>query len=443
MRVANHTANNWRFIIGQRFGVDKGGNLYASNTEITGKITANSGKIGGWDIGGSNGNYYLKSEGGSGYSQYRFWLTPGSDSSGYLMRYWYGTNSTAASNAKFSLSKNGQLYATQAHIIGDIQATSLSLDDNAQIPFCNFGEISSLAAGGGSTQIIIAVDHFYSNINNTNLLYGITLKLQSKTGTVHGRLPNSITVYYKFTGIAERDEGIMLSNNTVSGTFTIPTNTFIDSSVFYSGSFPTINFQFDETPDAGTVRINTVTISSSSSGTYNEQYTTSAYSLKASQSIQLSADLIPKNGVSVDLGSQDHPFNNLYVSTGGINESDRRLKQDIVTLSLQYNQFFDKLQPVSYKFIHNTSNRKHLGFISQDIEASLLQCGLTSQQFAGLCKSWDDTIQDYIYGLRYNEFIPLNTWQIQLLKPRVSSLEERCTLLEQRIHELESQLNKI
>jgi len=50
MHVANHTANNWRFIIGQRFGVDKGGNLYASNAEITGKITANSGTIGGWTI---------------------------------------------------------------------------------------------------------------------------------------------------------------------------------------------------------------------------------------------------------------------------------------------------------------------------------------------------------------------------------------------------------
>jgi cell division protein FtsB len=44
------------------------------------------------------------------------------------------------------------------------------------------------------------------------------------------------------------------------------------------------------------------------------------------------------------------------------------------------------------------------------------------------------------YGLRYGEFISLNTWQIQKLKPRVSSLEERVTALEAENAELKQHL---
>ena len=36
------------------------------------------------------------------------------------------------------------------------------------------------------------------------------------------------------------------------------------------------------------------------------------------------------------------------------------------------------------------------------------------------------------YGLSYNDFIALNTWQIQKLKSRVSELEARLEALEQK-----------
>lgn len=43
LTINNHTASNWREIIGTKFGVDADGNLYASNAEISGKITVGSG----------------------------------------------------------------------------------------------------------------------------------------------------------------------------------------------------------------------------------------------------------------------------------------------------------------------------------------------------------------------------------------------------------------
>ena len=44
--INGHSASNWRQIIGTKFGVDNEGNLYASNAEISGKITASSLTIG-------------------------------------------------------------------------------------------------------------------------------------------------------------------------------------------------------------------------------------------------------------------------------------------------------------------------------------------------------------------------------------------------------------
>ena len=46
LTINNHEASDWRIVAGNRFGVDKAGNLYANNAEISGKITASSLTIG-------------------------------------------------------------------------------------------------------------------------------------------------------------------------------------------------------------------------------------------------------------------------------------------------------------------------------------------------------------------------------------------------------------
>lgn len=51
LTINSHQASNWREIIGTKFGVDADGNLYASNAEISGKITV-----------GSGSNVYTKTE---------------------------------------------------------------------------------------------------------------------------------------------------------------------------------------------------------------------------------------------------------------------------------------------------------------------------------------------------------------------------------------------
>lgn len=127
--------------------------------------------------------------------------------------------------------------------------------------------------------------------------------------------------------------------------------------------------------------------------------------------------------------------------TASINDSDRNIKNSIKPLAIQYEQIFDAIQPISHKFNNNSSNRTHIGVIAQDVEQAVLDAGLTTQDFAAVCYDIDkETGKKKNYGIRYTEFVPLNIWQIQKLKTRVSYLEEENRYIKQKLEELESKL---
>jgi hypothetical protein len=56
--------NDWFLWTGGNFGVDKDGKLYATEADISGKITATSGNIGNWEIGKPDPNAGSNSDGG-------------------------------------------------------------------------------------------------------------------------------------------------------------------------------------------------------------------------------------------------------------------------------------------------------------------------------------------------------------------------------------------
>lgn len=155
------------------------------------------------------------------------------------------------------------------------------------------------------------------------------------------------------------------------------------------------------------------------------------------------ASVAPANDNSFSLGVIDRRWTQVYATKGTINTSDRREKKDIEYNMDKYSDFFLDLKPTQYKFVHNNSNRYHLGFISQDIEESLNKHGLLSTDFAGFIKSpvHDEKdasiINDYKYGLRYSEFIALNTYMIQKLYIKINELETKITQLEKTSTEME------
>ena len=133
------------------------------------------------------------------------------------------------------------------------------------------------------------------------------------------------------------------------------------------------------------------------------------------------ADTSFKNGIMY-LGGASYKWKAIYCATGSILTSDRNLKTNITDLDSKYLDLFDRLQPVQYKLING--DRIHTGFIAQDVEASMTEVGLTTEDFGGFCKDLkENSTDEYIYGLRYEEFIAINTAKIKQLEQKINELE--------------------
>ena len=135
-------------------------------------------------------------------------------------------------------------------------------------------------------------------------------------------------------------------------------------------------------------------------------------------------DFLPGADDRYNLGDGGLVWADIYAASGTINTSDREKKEAIVYGLYKLDGLLDKLEPCTFRFRDGASGRSHAGFIAQDVEAALEELGLTTEDFAGLVKSPRED-GGYDYFLRYNEFIPINTWEIQKLKARVAELEAR------------------
>lgn len=163
--------------------------------------------------------------------------------------------------------------------------------------------------------------------------------------------------------------------------------------------------------------------------------------------------LRPTEDGTISCGHSSYKWSTVYAKDGSINTSDKNLKKDFEDIPEQYEELFLKLTPTLYKF--NDGIRKHSGFVSQDVENAMIECGLTDLDFAGFCRDVKTEItidedgkeiekpvldengkEQYIYSLRYSEFIALNTHMIQKLykeneeiKTEIASLKESVSFL--------------
>ena len=100
--------------------------------------------------------------------------------------------------------------------------------------------------------------------------------------------------------------------------------------------------------------------------------------------------------------------------------SDKNYKNTILDFTAEYDVFFDSLRPRTYKYNYGNSGRTHFGFIAQEVAQSAINSGIDLQNIAAVCQP--DT-EVGCWRIRYEEFISLNTLQIQKLKVRVTELE--------------------
>lgn len=117
-------------------------------------------------------------------------------------------------------------------------------------------------------------------------------------------------------------------------------------------------------------------------------------------------------------------INNLVQSTEAATGSDKNFKHSIAPLTNNQEKFFLSLKPVNYKYNYGTSDRYHCGFIAQDVLKAIEDNNLTTQDIAAYVEEKSDKTPDGLSrGLRYGEFVALNTHMIQKCLRRIDELE--------------------
>lgn len=170
-----------------------------------------------------------------------------------------------------------------------------------------------------------------------------------------------------------------------------------------------------------------------------------------SEHVQISGNgnLIP-NSSSIYCGTSPNPFAGGYSTGGWKTTSDRRKKKDFRKLleDDRFERFFELLQPMEYRLIEN-DDKMHIGFVAQDVEQAMTDCGISENEFYGLehailsekdfesNEEWEKFLEQNggandMYTLCYQEFIALNTAMIQKLQNRCNDFERRLSALERK-----------
>ena len=165
-------------------------------------------------------------------------------------------------------------------------------------------------------------------------------------------------------------------------------------------------------------------------------------------------NLFDEGDEGCNLGTSSNKWASIYAKNGVIETSDRNRKERIRDLDERYLELLSRLRPVSYAF-RNTGketrphDRVHVGFIAQEVEEAMAECGIAPEEFGGFCRDAQtrevkhynedgslagidtEPVRDeagnplYNYSLRYGEFIALNTAVLQAQERRIRALEDR------------------
>lgn len=115
------------------------------------------------------------------------------------------------------------------------------------------------------------------------------------------------------------------------------------------------------------------------------------------------------------------------LNSANILTSDVNAKNSISDIPEEYSTIFDRLRPRVYKYNDGTSNRLHTGFVAQEVKQTVIDSGLSTQDFAayveGTFYNRETGNYDPSIGLRYEEFIALCVLEIQKLKVEVTQLK--------------------
>lgn len=155
----------------------------------------------------------------------------------------------------------------------------------------------------------------------------------------------------------------------------------------------------------------------------------------------IDCSLIPHLNGEYNLGSPYKKWNTVYAASPTIVISDRKQKCKIDYDMDKYVSLFDKLKPCSFIYIDGNSNRRHIGYIAQDVEEAMKELGIDSLGFAGLCK--DKVGNTEIYSLRYDEFQGIYDAKIRQCDEQIKECDEQVKKSNEQIKDLKKQIEDL
>lgn len=163
---------------------------------------------------------------------------------------------------------------------------------------------------------------------------------------------------------------------------------------------------------------------------------------------QYGAFFSPVSSGYICLGNSNNRFFGVYLSHSPNVSSDKRIKNNIVPISKGlksreniFEQLFDLLKPVSFSLNNDKSNKTHIGFVAQDVSNALSSLGVKEDNFELIDHMFftdEETGEEKDeYGLRYEEFIALNTHMIQKANTTIQSQQKEIDDLKKQAQDLQ------
>ena len=322
----------------------------------------------------------------------------------------------------FKVLRDGSLYASAANITGTINATDGEFNGTV---YAVEGEIGGCSIVNGVLKIKnanISEKLIAENINGTylDIAYG-TFENCTIKDTCELTGDNSTT--------SITNHGLKIYSTEMGD---IEYHMGAGGSFMYTGA-SSANIPYPLVFGVSTVGVGTGTTYMNTTGLYVGTNGLVALHSNSDSGISLTSDngdivLGAKTNIGLSTEGTGTLDGTWKLSSGEAITSDKNLKHDITSLDDNYSSLFDALKPMKFKYNDGTSNRYHTGFIAQDVYEATVNAGLTTNDFAAYVEftNEDDSMQ---CGLRYSEFVSLNTWQIQKLKKRVEELEIKLAAL--------------
>ena len=418
-----------------------------------GKVTATSGKIGGFTIedtflhGGSNSNYVALNGSGSGANS--------------LYAMWAG--SPTPENAPFSVKKNGDLYAKNGTFSGTVSGASFR--DRA---------------GNSMMNSLYEFTADYLNLNGINVGNGNFVVDSSGNVSIKGSITMAAGSSINWALVSEQNTAQSAAYSRANTAYNLADSAYSRANT----AFNLADSAYDNADDAYNLAwenrltdlnvFNVLTGGGSRFGIFSDSTSNRLY-INASyiRAGTIDADIVTlgsdyggfccgrgSDGVNTTYGAMVYgsagPYADyylfvsnkgammsggsasIYCANNGIHaseeisvDSDIRLKNDIRFDVEKYEDFFLGLQASTFCLNGRNDNLRHIGFIAQEVEKTRISCGIDKNDLALLeyCKKnirgSDGDLSDNYYGIRYGEFIPLCVHMIQKLYQRISYLETK------------------